>query len=264
MNCKIINLLFLMNFGSFGRLVDSVTEMFCDGQSLNMEQIGQQLDGNFSNNYDDDEDQQFMAREVESQPQFFQQPQFVQQPPRPQKQRQQAKPKKNYEREIYKFRVGVRPLGIGFGVGEGIMYGSGPTHACFLIDRDIFEYGLHETNKRYIRRRNVGRLSSFDWDRLGKKMHRTTYVSPDQLEEAILRSNEWNGNEYVLTDLDGPSHNCHDFVRFCIQACTSKNCGMAQKKHAVYIPQDEHNFQREINNTVGNFLDELAMADDLL
>lgn len=260
-----------MNFGDFGRIVDSVTGLFCDGQNLNMQQFGQQLDQSFNNFENGNDFNNYDTRNVQQQPMFIPQPQFIPQQPqfypqqqiRPQPQKQ--KPKQNYTREIYKFRVGVRPLAIGFGGGEAVMHSSGPTHACFLLGSDLFEYGLSETNKHYIRRRNVGRTSNFDWDRLGNRMNGKTYVSPDQLEQAIIESDIWNGTEYVLTSLFGETnHNCHDFVQFCIQVCCGENCGMAYKKNDVYLPQDQNTFARFITNTVENFIDELSRADDEL
>ena len=81
-------------------------------------------------------------------------------------------------------------------------------HACFLLDNDIFEY----TNIGFRRYKNTGRSSSFDWDALGNTYNGTTSVTPDQLEEIILKCGEWTKEKYNFT-----SHNCHDFIQFCMK-----------------------------------------------
>ena len=39
----------------------------------------------------------------------------------------------------------------------------------------------------------------------------TTHISPDQLETAIKNNDQWSGGHYNVLN-----HNCHDFVRFCL------------------------------------------------
>lgn len=154
---------------------------------------------------------------------------------------------------------------IGCGGGEVIMHRCGLSHACFLLGSDLFEYRLGETKKHYIWRRNVGRTENFDWSRLGNKLNGRTYVSADQLEQEIIKSNLWVGTEYVHTSYFGdPSHNRHDFVQFCIQVCCGENCGKAYKKNDVYLSQDHNTFARFVSNAVEDFINELSRADDEL
>ena len=74
----------------------------------------------------------------------------------------------------YRFRVGVKDLGSSGSIGS-----SGYNHACLLLNRDLFEYGCN-SDKSYERHQDVGRDSSFDWDRLGEALNGTTHISPDQ------------------------------------------------------------------------------------
>jgi hypothetical protein len=37
-----------------------------------------------------------------------------------------------------------------------------------------------------------------------------TKISPNEIEEKISKSNEWNKEKYVAI-----AHNCHSFVKFC-------------------------------------------------
>ena len=108
----------------------------------------------------------------------------------------------------YRFRVGVKNLG-----SSGAMGFFGYNHACLLLDRDIFEYGNDKIKymKTYERDKDVGRDSSFDWDLIGNALNGTTHVSPDQLETAIKNDDQWAPGNYKLL-----YHNCHDFVRFCL------------------------------------------------
>ncbi|KAK8842218.1 hypothetical protein M9Y10_026450 [Tritrichomonas musculus] len=112
----------------------------------------------------------------------------------------------------YRFRVGVRPLAASSPnpTSSEVINSAWQklaSHACFLLNTDLFEYSGHG----YVRRKNVGRDAEFDWDMLGNKINGTTHVSPDQLEQAIKNAGEWLGQEYDLG-----YHNCHGFVRFCL------------------------------------------------
>ena len=127
----------------------------------------------------------------------------------------------DYMQQIYRFRVGVRNLGGSGSSGSGQSTGSssgssGFNHACFLINKDLFEYGTG-ANQNYVRRKNVGRDPSFNWDELGEALNGTTKVSPDELEKKIKNSNQWNGklNKDGKNDYKMLEHNCHDFVQFC-------------------------------------------------
>ena len=106
----------------------------------------------------------------------------------------------------YRFRVGVKNLGSSF----GSLGSSGYNHACLLLNRDLFEYGCN-SDKSYERHKDVGRDSSFNWDELGEALNGTTHISPDQLETAIKNNGNWSGGHYNVLN-----HNCHDFVRFCL------------------------------------------------
>jgi hypothetical protein len=82
------------------------------------------------------------------------------------------------------------------------------SHACFLLDTDLFEFGPGGVE----RHKGAGRDGKFDWDRLGQKLNGTTYTSPDELWTAISKGN-WSAKSFSAL-----SHNCHDFVRFCLEA----------------------------------------------
>lgn len=130
-------------------------------------------------------------------------------------------------KEVYRFRVGLKPLDSWTqGLAEGIEllktntrpFGfldfdinvkphEKPSHAAFLLGTDLFEYGPDG----YKRRKDVGRDSSFDWNKLGNKVNGKTYVSPDELEKYIKNSHEWNENYNIL------NHNCHHFVKWCLE-----------------------------------------------
>ena len=127
--------------------------------------------------------------------------------------------------EIYRFRVGVRNLRGSLG-----RFGSSRAkHACFLIDRDLFEYDKNG----YKRHVDVGRDNDYDWDSIGNALNGTTYVSPDKLEKAIRKSGIWTGEKYKFG-----SHNCQDFVRFCLLEVGCPE-SMANKDGPVYREQDE-------------------------
>lgn len=98
---------------------------------------------------------------------------------------------------------------------------SGYKHSSFLITRDLFEYSKHG----YKRHQDVGRDSDYDWNEIGDALNGTTYVPPDDLEESIIDSNDWTGNEY--------SHNCQDFVQFCLRQVGCHET-MIQKDGPVY------------------------------
>lgn len=105
---------------------------------------------------------------------------------------------------VYRFRVGSQQLNLP---------GKNTTHVCLLINEDIFEYGLKEQEgQKYCRRREVGRENKYDWDHYGNNLNGTTYVSPDDLEKAIINSGEWGPYKYHVSH-----HNCHDFVVFCLR-----------------------------------------------
>lgn len=142
------------------------------------------------------------------------------------------------KKKVYKFRVGVRKLSCPLIGGSSFAF-SEVSHACFLLDKDIFEYGLHEYGKNYSRKKNVGRSYEFDWYSLGDKLKGKTHVSPDKLEQIIIDSQLWTGNQYHMIGGSGSSHNCHDFVQFCIRACAGQNCGMAHKRGPLFLPQNK-------------------------
>jgi hypothetical protein len=119
----------------------------------------------------------------------------------------------------YRFRVGVCDLGSSFGQwgaqklldARNKASGHHPevvSHACFLLNTDLFEYSQNGAERHL----NVGRDTRFDWERLGSKLNGTTHVSPDELWGAICRGH-WNGKDYHVV-----KHNCHAFVRFCLDA----------------------------------------------
>ena len=81
----------------------------------------------------------------------------------------------------------------------------GAVHVCLLLGDDIFEY----SDKGYERHKNVGKTSEYDWDD-NFEIIGETKVTPDELEEKIIKSNEWIKDNY-----DAITHNCHSFVKFC-------------------------------------------------
>ena len=81
----------------------------------------------------------------------------------------------------------------------------GAFHVCILVGDDIFEY----SNKGYARHKNVGKTSEYDWNE-NFEIEGETKVNPDELEEKIIKSNEWIKDKY-----DANTHNCHNFVKFC-------------------------------------------------
>ncbi|KAK8892417.1 hypothetical protein M9Y10_029644 [Tritrichomonas musculus] len=82
-------------------------------------------------------------------------------------------------KNIYRFRVGVRKLNSSSSGSASTSLGSsGLLHAALLINTDLFEY----SSAGYVRRKNVGRDSQFNWDEIGSALNGTTYVSPDDLE----------------------------------------------------------------------------------
>lgn len=112
--------------------------------------------------------------------------------------------------KTYKFIVGVRDLAY-----IGIVTGPfGGNHACLLLDEDIFEYGTQKTKKikKYERHKNVGKAKNFDWNYLGKTLNGISRVSPDELENIIEKNGNWGPGHYNFF-----SHNCHDFVSFCLR-----------------------------------------------
>ena len=113
----------------------------------------------------------------------------------------------------YRFIVGIRPMDGKFlqVCGDVVVARVGnqnlrATHACLLLNEDIFEYGP----KGWHRTWGTGRDPNFDWETLGKKLQGTTHVSPDQLEAAIK-------NGAFIHEIYGPYHNCHAFVRECLR-----------------------------------------------
>ena len=125
--------------------------------------------------------------------------------------------------DVYRFRVGVTDLG----GSSGSFGSSGIKHACFLLNRDLFEYGQNG----YERHRDVGRDPDYDWNSIGDALNGTTYVSPDKLETAIENSGDWEGRKYNFL-----FHNCQDFVRFCLLKVGCPE-SMAYKKWPIYRKQ---------------------------
>lgn len=101
-------------------------------------------------------------------------------------------------------------------------------HVCFLLNRDLFEYGPNG----WSRRKEIGRDPNYDWDSLGGKLNGTTYTSPNELEKYIKQSNEWEGDEYNFMN-----HNCQDFVKFCLNCCGARS--MSFKKGPCYRRQNK-------------------------
>ena len=164
-------------------------------------------------------------------------------------------------KQVYKFRVGVRPL-----AGKKTLQEKYDiTHAAILVGTDIFEYGTNSkamfasaskygskaitvapqitisakviadviTDKAvnwifkedgYVRKSNYNRHKAdepFDWNEIGEALNGTTYVSPDELEKKIKDSKEWSNGKYDIF-----THNCHDFVKFCLESlgCPKSMC----------------------------------------
>lgn len=139
---------------------------------------------------------------------------------------------------IYRFRVGTSSMGLKAHCGNALIIGakcatfcqapvlgcayalsaalngrkfpdhSTVEHRAFLIGTDLFEYD----QSGWKRRRNVGRENGYNWNKLGGKFNGTTYVSPDDLERAIMNSASWGQGTYKIW------HNCQHFVDFCLEA----------------------------------------------
>lgn len=149
---------------------------------------------------------------------------------------------------LYKFRVGVKGLGIKNVVPEHVMRSLDITHAAFLIGSDLFEYGTDPLMPGYVALNNIGiktykqgyfRIKNynrnkpnepFDWERIGSKLNGTTWIQPDELDVILSTSGKWTNENYNVIN-----HNCHDFVKECILICTS-NQGMALKLLPVFRP----------------------------
>ena len=88
---------------------------------------------------------------------------------------------------------------------ESVFDQTGALHVCLLLGDDIFEYG----DEGYARHKNVGKTSEYDWNN-NFGIEGVTKVTPDELEEKIIQTNEWVKDKY-----DKIIHNCHTFVKFC-------------------------------------------------
>ena len=106
---------------------------------------------------------------------------------------------------MYHFRVIVNTLDI-----PGTKYQFLPTmlftHAGLLLENEVFDYGGDGYHRRNLNDcRNEFRLNIRGYPE-GR-----TDVSPDMLDERINETDEWKGNYCIV------SHNCHDFVEFCLE-----------------------------------------------
>jgi hypothetical protein len=123
---------------------------------------------------------------------------------------------------VYRFRIGVRDLEGLSGLTQALSqlavntwnmvtrhYPEKVSHACFLLDTDLFEFdGMNGAT----RRAGVGRHRDYDWERLGEKVNGMTHISPDELDGAISRA-DWNSGDY-----NAQTNNCHHFVKWCLEA----------------------------------------------
>ena len=135
-------------------------------------------------------------------------------------------------KEDHKFRVGVAPLNSSLGGSLFSSSGGVGSHAGFLLDGDLFEYGCAKDNKGYARIKDAGKDFRFDWDKVGKNLSGTTNISPDRLEAKIIDDGEWTGDKYSVTD-----HNCHDFVEYCLNSVGCPE-SMTKKKGLCYRSQE--------------------------
>lgn len=127
-------------------------------------------------------------------------------------------------------------------------------HSCLLLDKDLFEYGANE-EKSYERHKDVGRDDAYDWNLLGTALNGTNKISPDQLENAIKNDGNWGPGHYYTIGWDLSSHNCHDFVRFCMDriGCPASMiskigpCFKKQKKNKIHIKSALGNKNLDIN-----------------
>lgn len=120
----------------------------------------------------------------------------------------------------YEYRIGSRAL-LGQNIGTSIpgerhlLNAVGINHHCLLLANDLFEYG----ERGYARHRNVGKDPNYTWERIPIRYMQGTVcihidktdVSPDQLDDIIYSSGEWTADKY-----DFMTHNCQNFVRWCI------------------------------------------------
>lgn len=88
-------------------------------------------------------------------------------------------------------------------------------HACIKLDKDIFEYGINSKKnkeKTYTRHKNIGWDRQFDWSYLGDYLYGVSEISPDELEEEIIKSKKWAPGHFSVL-----FNNCHSFVKFCLK-----------------------------------------------
>ena len=130
---------------------------------------------------------------------------------------------------IYNFKVGVKDLGNFFGIVSKIF--PSINHSCLLLNEDLFEYGAN-SEKSYERHKNVNKNETgFDWNELSA-LQGQTKVTPDELENAIIKSGEWNAGHY-----NAFGRNCHDFVHFCLREIGCPE-SMVKKNFFVYLRQE--------------------------
>ena len=113
---------------------------------------------------------------------------------------------------------------------SGNLTGPGKVVSDILINTAV-DWTFKEEG--YIRRKGVGRDPNFDWNEIGDALNGTTYVSQDELEEKIKKSKLWNNGKYDIF-----THNCHDFVKFCLEAIGCPK-SMAIKKFPCYRRQNK-------------------------
>ena len=77
--------------------------------------------------------------------------------------------------------------------------------------------------------------TGFDWNELSA-LQGTTRVTPDELENAIIKSGEWNPGHYKVFD-----HNCHDFVQFCLREIGCPESMIKKTRFLIYLRQEGEN-----------------------
>ena len=120
--------------------------------------------------------------------------------------------KKEVKGKSFEFKVGSRPIQI-FG---NFLTRLGSRYIGLLIGEDFFEFGANaNSNKdKTYERYNFSSIKTdfiWNWNKYGDKLTGITSVSPEELESEIINSREWIPGTY-----DDISHNCHDFVDFCL------------------------------------------------
>jgi len=101
-------------------------------------------------------------------------------------------------------------------------------HVVVVFERTLFEYDM---DGYHIREYNPDEDDDFyDWNAL-KALNGMTNKTTQDIIDAVENDPQWKKGNYNLF-----THNCHDFVQFCLKAAKFPS-SMIIKKGPVYRPQ---------------------------